>query len=156
MRRKHYGLNRRYSGADHDRVRADIVALLHFWRVTHTAVDATGIGEPIATHLANEFADRKVTALKFSRATKSSLGYDLLAAANNGAIRVWQPDGEHHATLWRQLRLARRELLPGGQLAWHVDEKEGHDDHLLSLALALRAAQRGRPRIARSRPNRAQ
>jgi transposase len=26
-------------------------------------------------------------------------------------------------------------------------------DHLLSLALALRAAQRGRPRIARSRPN---
>ena len=150
MRRKHYGLNRRYSGADHDRVRADIVALLHFWRITHTAVDATGIGEPIATHLANEFGDRKVTAVKFTRATKSSLGYDLLAAANNGAVRVWQPDGEHHTTLWRQLRLARRELLPGGQLAWHVDEKEGHDDHLLSLALALRAAQRGRPRIARA------
>ena len=101
-----------------------------------------------------EFGDRKATGLKFSRATKSSLGYDLLAAANNGAIRVWQPDGEHHTTLWRQLRLARRELLPGGQLAWHVDEKEGHDDHLLSLALALRAAQRGRPRIARSRTNR--
>ena len=80
--------------------------------------------------------------------------HNLLAASNNGAIRVWQPDGEHHAQLWRQLRLARRELLPGGKLAWHVDEKEGHDDHLLSLALALRAAGRGRPRIARSRPNR--
>lgn len=140
-----------WAGMDHDAARAEIVRLLRLWRVTHATIDATGIGEPIANHLINTFGEQAITAFKFARATKSSLAYDFLAAVNTGALKVWAPDGPHHAALWAQLRLARAEALPGGMLGFAVDPKEGHDDRLMSVALTLRAAQRGRPRQARQR-----
>lgn len=139
-----------WAGLDHDAARGEVLRLLRHWRVTFVTIDATGIGEPIAVHLQRELGERKVEAFKFTQSTKSSLGFDLLAAVNTGAIRIWKPDGPGHAALFRQLRLCRREL-KAGKLAWSVAETDGHDDRLVSLALALRAAQRGKPRVVTQR-----
>lgn len=140
-----------WRGLDHDVARGEVVRLLRHWRVSHVVVDATGIGEPLAGHLVNEFGRGGVTAMKFTSASKSGLYYDLIAAANVGALKVWAPDGPDHAALMRQLRLARAESRRGGGLDVYVDISDGHDDRLVSLALALRAAHRGRPRVARAR-----
>ena len=137
-----------WGGLDHDAARGEVLRLLRLWRVAHTAVDATGIGEPIAVHLQNQLGERAVTAVKFTREVKSSLGFDMLSAINTGGLKLWKPDGPDHAELLRQARLCRREL-KAGKLLWAVDETDGHDDRLVSLALALRAAQRGKPRVAR-------
>ena len=134
-----------WAGLDHDAARGEVLRLLRFWRVVHTVIDATGIGEPIAVHLQQQLGERQVTAFKFSQASKSSLGYDFLSAVNTGSLRIWKPDGPGHTALTRQLRLCRREL-KGGKLAWSVAEGDGHDDRIVSLALSLRAAQRGQPR----------
>ncbi len=142
-----------WAGLDHDQARAEMPRLLDHWRVGHTVVDATGIGEPLATSLLARYGERKVTALKFTAASKSSLGYDLLAAVNCGALRIWRPadNDAGHRALWAQARLARQELRLDGRLAWHVDQADGHDDRLISLALAVRAASRGAPRVATGR-----
>lgn len=136
---------------DHDAARAEIVRLLDRWSPAYACVDATGIGEPLATHLQRRYGERKVEAFKFSSTSKSQLGYDLIAAVNVGAVRLWRPDGPGYAALWAQLRACRREMKSAGRLDFYVDAKDGHDDRVMSLALLVRAAQRGRPRVARSR-----
>jgi len=142
-----------WKGRPHDAVQGEVDRQLDRWRIAHVAVDATGIGEPIASHLLGRYGERRVSSVKYSRPLKSSLGWDLIAAINTGALTIWQPDGADidHAQLWHQLRNARSEHLPGGFLAWFLDETDGHDDRLNSVALLLRAAQRGRPRIMRVR-----
>lgn len=142
-----------WKGADHDALRGEVDRLLDTWRVTHTAVDATGIGEPLASHLVGRYGAAKVTAVKYSRAVKSSMGWDFIAAVNTNAVTVWLPDGADadHAQLWHQLQRARSEMLPGGALSWFLDEKDGHDDRLNSVVLTVLAAQRGRPRVMRVR-----
>lgn len=137
-----------WQGLDHDAARGEVLRLLRLWRVAHVAVDATGIGEPMATHLLGALGERKVSAVKFTASVKSSLGYDMLAAVNTGRLRVWRPDGPDHRALMTQARACRREL-KAGRLAWYVDSSEGHDDRVTSLGLAVRAAQRGKPRVAR-------
>lgn len=139
-----------WQGLDHDAARGEVLRLLRHWRATHVTVDATGIGEPLATYLSAQLGARTVEPFKFSQASKSQLGFDLLAAINTGALRIWQPDGPDHAALLSQARLCRRELT-NGKLRWYVDPKDGHDDRLISVALALRAAHRGKPRIAQQR-----
>lgn len=140
-----------WAGLNHDAARGEITRLLEYWRVSHVAVDATGIGEPLAGHLLNLWGARRVTPFKFTRETKSALGYDIISAANTNSLTVWKPDGPHHAALWSQIRAARRTPLPGGRLGWDVDPRDGHDDRLISLALMYRAAQRGRPQRATTR-----
>jgi hypothetical protein len=141
-----------WAGRDDADARAEVERLAAIWRPVHFAVDATGIGEPLASWLIATFGERKVTAIKFTAASKSSLGHDMLAAINVGALKLWAPgpNDSDHAALTRQFRLARRELRPDGRLAWYVDQRDGHDDRLISTALTVRAAQRGKPRIARS------
>lgn len=142
-----------WKGVSHEIQQAETDRLLDHWRVKHTAIDATGIGEPAATHLLARYGESRVSAVKLTRARKSSIGFDLLAAINVGGLKVWKPDGPDpdHAALAYQLRRARKEPLPGGAMAWYLDPSDGHDDRLMSLALLNYAAQRGRPRVARTR-----
>lgn len=147
----------RWQGLDHDAARYEIHRLITMWRVAHVAIDATGIGEPLAAHLAARLegprpTGKRVTMVKVTREAKSSLGFDMLAAVNTGSLKLYRPDGldEDHAELASQARLCRRELI-SSKLLWAVDPKDGHDDSLFALALLVRAGERGRPRVVTQR-----
>ena len=55
------------------------------------------------------------------------------------------------AEFWHQARLARSTLHANQRLSFYVDQREGHDDLLIAVALAVEAAQHSRPRIATGR-----
>lgn len=129
-------------GLRHEDQRADVLRILRSWRVSFTTIDATGIGEPLAAHLIAQLGATRVNALKLTRQSKSSLGYELLAGAGSGSLKLWK--GARSEVIWQQARLARRELKPGGFMLWYVDERDGHDDRLMSLALMNNAASRGK------------
>ena len=84
----------------------------------------------------------------FTAATKSALGYALLAAARTGRLALPRDDGSPQAARCREeLAACEATLAPGGRLAWGNDR--GHDDYVVSLALCLRAAESaGPPRVA--------
>jgi hypothetical protein len=53
--------------------------------------------------------------------------------------------------LWSQARAARYGLGAGQRLSFFVPPSAGHDDYIMSLALAVRAAALGAPRRASAR-----
>jgi hypothetical protein len=65
---------------------------------------------------------------------------------------MYAESGDDQANFWRELRLARATYQTGGRLEFAVDERDGHDDYLISLALTLEAARDSHPRVARGRP----
>ncbi|MEK7248722.1 MAG: hypothetical protein AAB092_09655, partial [Chloroflexota bacterium] len=117
-------------------------------------VDATGLGETIARMLQRTLGEDVVRPFKFSAESKSRLGFELIAAANGGRLRMYAPDGSpEHAEFWRQIERARVAYRSNQQMNFYVDASEGHDDYLASLALAVEAASDAvtAPRIARGR-----
>lgn len=141
-----------WQAVNHDLLRVELLAALRAWHVAYASCDATGIGEPHSQFLQNQLGEQRVELFKFSRATKSLLAYDALAAINTRRLAIWSPDQEADtADLWRQLRLARADPKPGAKLDVYVNPNEGHDDRLMSLLLCQRAAQRGQPAAATAR-----
>jgi hypothetical protein len=142
-----------WTGAAHGELYGAVLSLLReTWRVHHVAVDATGIGEPLASSLANALGRSRVEAVKLTSETKSRLGYELLSAANGGRLRLY--DGPEAAECRRQLELCRAVYRPNQTLSFFVDQRDGHDDHVISLALLVQAATAGGgPRRARGRGN---
>jgi hypothetical protein len=111
------------------------------WRVRRVAVDATGLGAPIADLLAARLGRHAVEPVAFSAERKSRLGFALLAAVHSGRLRLYRQDGSRDWAACRaQLELARAAYLDGQRLRFDVDPADGHDDHLMSLALAVWAA----------------
>ncbi len=115
--------------------------LRRVWRVRRVAVDATGLGGPMADLLAARLSRGVVEPVVFSAERKSRLGFGLLAAVHSGRLRLYRMDG---STQWaecrRQLERARVAYRGDRTMQFHVDASEGHDDYLMSLALAVRAA----------------
>jgi hypothetical protein len=122
------------------------------WRCRRVVVDATGVGAGIAGFLVSALSRQVVEPFQFSAGSKSDLGYALLEAVNGGRLRMYAGDGsaEWHE-LWSQARAARYALAAGQRLSFFVPQAAGHDDYLMSLALAVRAAALGAPRTARAR-----
>lgn len=122
------------------------------WRIDRVAVDSTGLGEPIAADLERRLGSR-VRPFRFTAESKSRLGFGLVSAVTSGRLRCFASDGSRE---WRSLRTeaaaARVTYRPNATIAWGVDPAEGHDDHLVSLALAVSAATDAGPRVARGRP----
>jgi hypothetical protein len=143
------------SGVAHDALIARLLDLLgEVWRVRRVCVDATGMGETIAAVLARRLGEDVVQALRFSAEAKSRLGFGLLAAVNSGRLKCYAPDGsDEYAGFRRELELARVAYRPAGGMNFYVDAAEGHDDYLVSLALAAEAGRAGlpEPRVARGR-----
>ena len=118
--------------------------LRNVWRVRRLAVDATGLGAPIADLLARRLPSGRVDAVVFSTARKSQLGFGLLAAAHSGRLKLYRADGSAEAAeCRRQLELARAVYRDERTMQFHVDPADGHDDYLMSLALAVDAARHG-------------
>ncbi len=108
------------------------------WRLEALVCDATGIGMPLAAGLRKELG-RRVHPLHFTQAEKSALGFELQAAAHTGRLRLARPETPGFAALLAELRVCRAERRAGGQLQWEAPPGR-HDDHVVSLALCLRAA----------------
>jgi len=121
--------------------RAVAALVREHWRLQRLVVDATGVGEGLAATLAALPRGPEVVRLRLSQQRKSHLGYAVQAAAAGGRLRLYAGDGSAEArTARRQLEAARAVYRANRTLAFDVDPAEGHDDYLVSLALAVEAA----------------
>lgn len=128
------------------------------WRVGYLAIDATGLGGPIADLLTTRLRrtgmrEDDIERVVYTRAKKSELGWALMAAVGTARLQWFAPDGSFDfATGMRELELLRATYLDERTVAWSVDETEGHDDYANSTALLVRAAEADRgPRVASGR-----
>jgi hypothetical protein len=144
-----------FSGTPHDALFARLADLLpEVWRVRRVAVDATGLGETLSRLLSRRLGDDIVRPLKFTAESKSKLSYGLLAEVNGGRLKMYAADGSpEYAEFWREAELARVHYRPNRQISFFVSPSDGHDDYLVSVALAVQAANeiQTAPRVARGR-----
>ena len=136
-------------GKNHAELYPQVVDILkNVWNCSRVIVDATGIGEAVASFLRKAMG-RRVVPFKFTQASKSVLGFNFLAAVNSGRLKIYSGDGsEDYRELMFELERTRSICRPNRTLNFFVDPAEGHDDYLISLALCVEAASRLIPRKA--------
>jgi len=142
----------RWTGTPHSRLYSEMLSILRdVWNCRRIVVDATGIGQPVASFLKKELGSRVVPFVITSK-SKSDMGFELLSFINSGRLKLYRQDGsaEHRATLL-ELERARAQYRPNQTMNFYVDPNEGHDDFLVSLALVVQAAKEAGPREARGR-----
>jgi len=139
-------------GAPHASLYPELAAVLKSWRIRHVAVDSTAMGEAAAHLLATALGRHRVTAYRFTEASKSHLGYQLQAAAASGRLKLWLDDqAPDTREMWAQLAACRATYKPNRMLAWAVPATEGHDDYAAALALLVEAANTVQPAVARGK-----
>jgi hypothetical protein len=174
-----------WTGRKHRELFPQLVDLLkQVWHCRAVVVDATGVGAGVASFLVGALPGVARPFL-FTAASKSALGYGLLAAVNGGRLKMYgeppdtarsfktaqpleaaqsfepaqpfdiaQDEGRgagvspESAEFWREMQLARSTLHENQRLSFYVDPREGHDDFLMSAALAVEAAAGAEPRVA--------
>jgi hypothetical protein len=141
-----------WTGRRHAELYPQLVDLLKsVWHCRKVVVDATGVGEPVASFL-RQAIGTVVSPFDFTVRSKSELGFNLLAAVNSGRLKVYSPDGSVECQkFWMEMEKARSFYRPSQTLSFYVDPSEGHDDFLMSLALVVEAASQYEPRTARGR-----
>jgi hypothetical protein len=146
-----------WRGASHDALLAELTPLLaRVWRPEALAIDATGVGEGLAAALEAQLAAQRggrtrVLRLRINEPVKSRLGFGLLAVAG-GRLRCYAADGSpEYREFWTQVASARATFKPNRLMSFGVDPARGHDDYLMSLALAVEEAGSAQPRVARGR-----
>ncbi|MGH2508784.1 MAG: hypothetical protein ACRDHZ_15465 [Ktedonobacteraceae bacterium] len=127
-----------WTGKPHLEQYAATLALVAAWNVRCLVVDATGLGEGLASLLADRLGEERVRLFRFSQPSKSSLTYQLLGMINTGRIKLYAPQAAPRSLYeecWQQLRLARYHLPAPDTITMYVNPTDGHDDFLISLAL---------------------
>ena len=129
------------------------------WRASVVVVDATGVGAGLASFLAAALGERRtgrvvpVAPFVFTAASKSALGWSFLALIDAGRFKEYADDGDALTRLYRsQLAATTYETPPGPgkPLRWFVPPARGHDDLVVSAALAATLDDADwRPRTAR-------
>jgi hypothetical protein len=127
--------------------------LLHIirdtWQCSRVVVDATGVGEGVASFLRAALGNR-VIPFKFTQSSKSALGFNLLAAVNSGNLSLYRADGSPDCReMLLELERACSVSRPNRTINFYVEPSEGHDDYLMSLALCVEAAARLVPHRAK-------
>jgi hypothetical protein len=141
-----------WTGTPHSQLHTEMTHLFkHVWKCHRIAVDATGIGQPVASFLRKELGSRVIPLVITSR-SKSDMGFELLSVINSGRLRLYRQDGspEYRETLF-ELEKARAQYRPNQTMNFYVDPQDGHDDFLVSLALMVRAARDISSREAKGR-----
>jgi hypothetical protein len=142
----------RWTGTPHSQLYSQMVDILkNVWRCHRIVVDATGIGQPVASFLRRELGSRVIPFVITSK-SKSDMGFELLSFINSGRLKLYRQDGssEYGETLF-ELERARVQYRPNQTMNFYVDPQQGHDDFLVSLALVAQAAKGLGPREARGR-----
>ncbi len=141
----------RWTGEPHHALTGALVGLLQRrWRCRRVVVDATGLGTGIASALVRAMGGA-VEPFVFTAGSKSSLGFELLAAVNSGRLSAYAGDGSaEHVEFRREMELAQARYRVNQTMDFFVEASRGHDDYLMSLALTVRAAGSA-PRAARGR-----
>lgn len=133
----------RWTGVDHRSQYRTLVDLCkNVWHVRRLAVDATGLGGPVADFLTGTLGDDVVKPVVFSAASKSQLGYDLLALVGAGRLKWYahgDADGEA-GEFWHEVAECRFSVRPNRQMRFFVPEGRGHDDMVMALALLTSVA----------------
>ncbi len=131
-----------WTGRDHASLYPQLVDLLkNVWRCRRVVVDATGLGEGIASFLERALGKATVEPFVFTAPSKSRLGFDMLAAVNSGRLKLYLADGSpEYPEVWRQLSAAQAHYRPNRTMDFSVAPTKGHDDFLMSLALLMQAA----------------
>ena len=138
-----------WTGIPHSQLYSQMVAVLRKWHCYRIVVDATGIGQPVASFLRKELGS-KVRPFTFTQKSKSYMGFELLSFINSGRLKLYQQDGspEYQQTVF-QLETARANYRPNQLMSFYVEPHEGHDDFLMSLGLLVIGAEEFKPRQAR-------
>jgi len=141
-----------WTGTPHSQLYTQMTDILkNVWNCHRIVVDATGIGQPVASFLRKELGSRVVPFVITSR-SKSDMGFELLSLVNSGRLKLYKQDGsrEYQETLF-ELERARVRYRTNQTMNFYVDPQEGHDDFLVSLALVVQAAKDLSPREAKGR-----
>jgi hypothetical protein len=139
-----------WTGRKHSELYPTLVDLLNnVWRCKSIAVDATGLGQPVAAFLRQALGSR-VRPFAFTAQSKSELGFNLLAAINSGRLKMYAADNSpEYREFWNQMEKAHSHFRASQTMNYYVDPNDGHDDYLMSLALLVQAAADYNPRTAR-------
>ncbi|XUW99972.1 MAG: hypothetical protein TUN42_08755 [Dehalogenimonas sp.] len=125
-----------------------ITEIAKAWGLRRLVADATGLGGPLCASL-KQFLGHRFVSFVFTASSKSRLGYELLAAAGRGRLQIYAHDASADCDeCWQELESAAADYKPNRILNFYVDPSKGHDDYLMSLALAVEAANRYEPRMA--------
>lgn len=141
-----------WTGKKHPELYPQLIDLIkNVWNCRFIVVDATGIGQPVASFL-NQALGSRVIPFVFTAASKTELGFNLLAAVNSGALKMYASDNSaEYQEFWRQMDRAKSHYRESRTMNFYVDQADGHDDYLMSLALMVEAAARYSPREARGK-----
>ena len=138
-----------WTGTPHSQLYPQIVDALKKWNCQRVVVDATGIGQPVASFLRKELGSR-VKPFVFTQKSKSDMGFEMLSFANSSRIKLYKQDGSpEYREMMFQLERSRAQYRPNQTMNFYVDQSEGHDDFLMSLALTIEAARDFSPRTAK-------
>ncbi|MBI4267271.1 MAG: hypothetical protein HY662_00620 [Chloroflexi bacterium] len=139
-----------WTGRKHTELYRQLVDILkNVWRCRRVVVDATGVGQPVSSFLKQALGP-SVVPFTFTAQSKSELGFNLLAAINAGELKMYAGDGSaEYQQLWLEMERAKSQYRPNRTMNFYVDPSQGHDDFLMSLALAVEAARRYESRGAK-------
>jgi len=139
-----------WTGKKHTELYPQLIDILKYvWHCRKVVVDATGVGQPVASFLRQSLG-AKVSPFIFTQRSKSELGFSLLAAINSGRLKMYASDGSpEYQEFWFEVEKAKSQYRPSQTMNFYVDPAEGHDDFLMSLALLIEAANQYSPRGAR-------
>lgn len=102
-------------GEPHHALAPQLVDLLRrVWGCRRVVVDATGLGAGV-TSLLTKALGSTVEPFVFTAASKSRLGFELLAAVNTRRLKMYAPDGSSEAVaFWHEVELAQGATAPTG------------------------------------------
>lgn len=141
---------RGWTAVPHRSLYGQLTAQIAHWRPRYLVIDATGVGEGLASFLTTAMPPGHLIPFVFSSASKTKLGWDLLSLVETGRLKDHAPSAEHveadpaRAEFWQQLEFVQYAAREHHALRWSVpngtrDPRTGelvHDDWVLSIALA--------------------
>ena len=129
-----------WTGTPHSQLYAQMVDIIKKWKCQKVVVDATGIGQPVASFLKKQFGYR-IAPFVFTQKSKSDMAFEMLAFVNSSRLKLYKQDGSpQYKEMMFQLERAKAQYRPNQTMNFFVDPLEGHDDFLMSLALVVQGA----------------